>query len=139
VNVGEHRELVEALRKPRAGTATATERDYESTIIDAARIGGWLVHAERPARSTRGWRTPIRGDAGWPDLFLAHPDGRALALELKRRPRRPTPEQVCWLHALALGDAIDARVVYVPDELDALVAELVGALRSASADRAPHG
>jgi len=103
----------------------ATEADYESTIIEAALLGGWLVHAERPARSARGWRTPIRGHAGWPDLFLAHPDGRKMALELKRHPRRPTPEQSSWLLVLALGEAIDARVVYVPDELDALVAELV--------------
>jgi hypothetical protein len=104
--------------------ALATEREYETTIIEAARLGGWLVHAERPARSARGWRTPIRGHAGWPDLFVVHPDGRALALELKRRPNRPTPEQASWLLALELA-GIDARLVYVPDDLDALVAELV--------------
>jgi hypothetical protein len=103
-----------------------TERDYETTIIEAAKLGRWLVHAERPARSARGWRTPIRGHAGWPDLFLVHPDGRALALELKRRPNRPTPEQASWLLALELA-GIDARLVQLPDELDALVAELAGA------------
>jgi len=104
-------------------TERATERDYETTIIDAARLGGWFVHAERPARSAKGWRTPIRGHAGWPDLFLVNPDGRALALELKRRPNKPTPEQMSWLLALELA-GIDARLVYVPDDLHALVAEL---------------
>lgn len=105
-------------------TAPATEREYESTIIDAARLGGWRVHAERPAQSKRGWRTPVRGDVGWPDLFLAHPDGRAMAIELKRKPRRVTPEQMVWLTVLGAG-GIDARLVYVPEGLDAIVAELV--------------
>lgn len=107
-------------------TATATEREYESTILEAAQLGGWLAHAERPAQSARGWRTPIRGDAGWPDLFLVHPDGRALALELKRKPNKPTPEQLSWLLALGLA-GIDARLVWLPDDVDGLVAELVGA------------
>ena len=110
-------------------TATATERDYESTIIAAATLGGWLVHAERPARSARGWRTPIRGVAGWPDLLLVHPLlGRVLALELKRRPNRPRPEQVSWLLALELA-GIDARLVHVPDDLDDLLAELTATVR----------
>lgn len=105
-------------------SSVATEREYESTVIDAARIGGWRVHAERPAQTAKGWRTAIRGSAGWPDLFLVHPTRGAMALELKRRPRRPTVEQVRWLAALtAVG--IDARLVYVPEELDALVLELV--------------
>lgn len=104
--------------------ASATEAEYETTIIEAARLGGWLVHAERPARTARGWRTPIRGHVGWPDLFLAHPGRRPLALELKRKPNKPTPEQASWLLVLELA-GIDARLVHVPDDLDALVAELV--------------
>lgn len=105
-------------------TAAATERDYESTIIDAARIGGWRIHTERPALSVKGWRTPIRGDTGWPDLFLAHPTRGVLAVELKRKPRKPTPEQVAWIDTLCQA-GVDARIVYVPDGLDALCAELV--------------
>lgn len=104
--------------------ALATEREYETTILEAARIGGWRVHAERPAQTAKGWRTAIRGSAGWPDLFLVHPTRGAMALELKRRPRRPTVDQELWLAALA-GAGIDARLVYVPDDLDALVRELV--------------
>lgn len=106
--------------------ALATEREYESTLIEAAKLSGWLVHAERPAQSNRGWRTPIRGHAGFPDLVLVHPAaGRVLVVELKRRPNKPTPDQASWLLALELA-GIDARLVYVPDELNALLAELVG-------------
>ena len=106
--------------------ALATEREYESTIIDAARIGGWMIHAERPARTATSWRTAIRGDVGWPDLFLAHPTRGAMALELKRRPNKPTTAQRVWLMML-VGAGIDARLVFVPDELDDLCAELVTA------------
>lgn len=102
---------------------TPTEYECETTIIEAAKLGGWLVHAERPARSNRGWRTPIRGDAGWPDLVLVG-HGRVVVLELKRRPNQVTDDQGRWLEALRRA-MVDARVVYVPDELDALVAELV--------------
>lgn len=103
--------------------ALATEREYETTIIEAATLAGWLVHAERPAQSARGWRTPIRGHAGWPDLFLAHPDGRVMAIELKRRPNKPTPDQASWHLVLELGP-VDMRVVYVPDDVPALLADI---------------
>lgn len=102
----------------------AVERDWESTIIDAARLGGWLVHAERPAPSKRGWRTPIRGHAGWPDLVLVR-GGRMIVAELKRRPNKVTDSQRIWLEWLARA-GVDARVVWVPDDVDALCAELVG-------------
>jgi len=127
VNVGPHAELVDALRRPRAGRAvTATEAECQRTIVDAARLAGWLVHHTRPARTVRGWRTPLEGDAGFPDLVLARrrPPGRLLVVELKRAPRQPTDEQRAWLAALTAA-GVDARLVYVPDDLDALLAELV--------------
>ena len=102
----------------------AVERDWESTIIDAARLGGWLVHAERAAQSRQGWRTPIRGHAGWPDLFLVR-DARIIVAELKRRPNKITAAQQTWLDALVAA-GVDARVVWVPDDVQALCGELVG-------------
>lgn len=103
-----------------------TEAQCEDRIIHLARLYGWRVHAERPARSRDGWRTAIKGDAGWPDLVLAHPTrGRLLIVELKRKPAKPTDEQTVWLDTLrACG--VDARLVYVPEELASLETELAG-------------
>ena len=104
-------------------TVRPSELDCERTIIDAARLGGWRVHGERSAMNRRGrYATPIKGDVGFPDLILCR-GSRLMALELKRWPRTPDPAQLDWLAALALAGA-DARVVYVPDELDALCQEL---------------
>ena len=116
-----------ASRAERGAVSTATERDYESTIIEAAQLAGFLVHAERPARSARGWRTPLRGDAGWPDLVLVG-HGRLLVVELKRRPNRPTPEQTRWLQALTAA-GVDARLVWLPNDLEPLIAELTAGAR----------
>jgi hypothetical protein len=48
-----------------------TEADLQATILDAARLLGWRACHFRPARTTRGWRTPVEGDPGFPDLTLA--------------------------------------------------------------------
>lgn len=103
--------------------ALANEVAYTRTVIEAAVRGHWLVHHDRPARSDKGWRTPIQGHKGFPDIFAVHPDGRCLAIELKVRPNKPSADQSSWLLVLRLA-GIDTRVVYVPEELDALVAEL---------------
>lgn len=103
-------------------TERATERQCEDTIIEAARMLGWRVHAERPAQSGKGWRTPIRGDAGWPDLVLAR--GRRLIFaELKRKPNKVEPAQREWLDALA-ATGVEAHVVWVPEGMTAFLAEL---------------
>jgi hypothetical protein len=104
--------------------ALATEVAYTRTVVKAAEMGHWLVHHCRPAPSAKGWRTPIQGHKGFPDIFAVHPSGRCMAIELKRRPNKPSPEQSSWLLVLRLA-GIDSRVVYVPEELDALVAELI--------------
>lgn len=101
-----------------------SELQCERTIIEAARLGGWLVHGERSAQRQSGrWSTPIKGHVGFPDLVLVR-GRRLLCLELKRRPRKPDPAQLAWLDALTLAGA-DARIVYVPDDLNAICTELV--------------
>lgn len=79
---------------------TASEADCQQAIIDAAMWAGWRVHHARAARP-----------------------GRVLAIELKRRPNKPTGDQVVWLDLLRSG-GIDARLVWVPDQMDALIKEL---------------
>ena len=102
---------------------SAREADYQATIVQTATLAGWYCHAERPATTANGTRTHIQGHAGWPDLCLVR-GTRALFLELKRRPGgRVTAGQVSWQERL-IAAGLDARVVWLPDELDALLAEL---------------
>jgi VRR-NUC domain len=109
------------------GGPRATEAECQATIIAAARLGGWLVHAERPAqRRSLAWSTPIQGDPGFPDLVAAHPDRGVLAfIELKRRPNKVEPAQARWHRTLAALGA-DVRVWWVPEELDAVCRFLAG-------------
>jgi hypothetical protein len=97
--------------------ARAHEVDCEATILEAAQIGGWRRHGERPAQSKKGWRTPIKGEAGWPDLILVK-TGNMLAVELKRHPNEVEPEQLAWLRALDRVPGVLGLVVWVPEDMD---------------------
>ena len=61
-----------------------TGREIIQTLIEAARFGGWRCTHFRPARTARGWRTPLEGQSGYPDLTIAR-DGDALAPEVKAK------------------------------------------------------
>jgi hypothetical protein len=103
-------------------TPRATERECEDTIIEAAMTFGWRVHAERPARSAKGWRTPIQGHAGFPDLVLVR--GSLLwFVELKRKPNKIEHAQQEWIIALGATGAL-VSIVWVPEGLDDFVAQL---------------
>jgi hypothetical protein len=102
-----------------------TEAACQSTIVEAARLGGWMIHAERQAQSRKGWRTPIQGHAGFPDLVLVHPDARLVwFVEIKRKPNKLAPDQLVWRTALEEAGA-DYRLVWVPEELDEFCQTLV--------------
>ena len=81
-----------------------SEAELQDNIIALAKLLGWLVHAQRPARTKDGrWMTPIQGDAGFPDLVLARRrDGRRQIIyaELKSETGKATPEQQEWLDLL---------------------------------------
>lgn len=88
--------MTSAVRVPEAGLQRA--------VIDLAKLTGWLVHHTRPAQTKRGWRTPIQGDVGFPDLVLVK-GHRVLFVELKSKRGRVTPDQEAWIMALALAGA----------------------------------
>lgn len=77
-----------------------TEEDLQSAIIELAQLYGWHIHHVRPARSIRGWWTPVQGNIGFCDLVLAK-DGCVIFAELKSERGRIRPEQVEWMHALS--------------------------------------
>lgn len=80
--------------------ARITEADWQTTVVDLARLRGWMVAHFRPARTAAGWRTPVAYDGtGFPDLILAR-DGRVLVLELKTDTGRVTIHQRDWIREL---------------------------------------
>lgn len=93
-------------------TLPVTEQQFEDWIIDLAKLFKWRVHHTRPARTNKGWRTPIKGDAGFPDLVLAR-GGRIIIAELKSEQGRMTKEQEDWLRALGCCDETNPIEAYV--------------------------
>ena len=82
------------------------ERDFTQRVIRYARLRGWLVHHCRPTRMASGrWATAIQGDAGFPDLVLAHPNRGVIYAELKTESGRLSAEQNRWQHALTCAYA----------------------------------
>lgn len=100
----------------------ARESDYEDVIIQAADTLGYRAHTQRAAFTKDGFRTAIKGHVGWPDLFIVG-YGRVFVYELKRKPNGPTSDQLAWI-ALLKQAGIDARVAYVPEELQAILDDL---------------
>lgn len=84
-----------------------SEREFQDQVVRLAKLLGWKVAHFRQGRTARGWRTPMTGDVGWPDLVLAR-NGTVLFRELKVN-ARPTEAQRDWLTALAAG-GLDAAV-----------------------------
>jgi len=77
-----------------------TERELQRAVLRLARLLGWRVAHFRPARTARGWRTPVEADgAGWPDLVLVR-GSLLLFRELKGDGGRLRAEQEWWLVAL---------------------------------------
>jgi hypothetical protein len=96
----------------RERTATLTEREFQSQLVDLATILGWSWVHFRPAVNRRGhWSTPVSGPlgTGWPDLILARPrDGRLLAVECKREGAKVTADQAA-VHEVLRGAGVDVR------------------------------
>lgn len=95
---------------------------FEDFIVTQARYRGWLAHHVRPARTKDGWRTPIAGDKGFPDLTLVRE--RVLYRELKVGSGRTTREQRAWIDALTSAGADVA--IWTPADLESgrILAEL---------------
>lgn len=81
--------------------ASLTEDDLLTRVLDLARLRGWKVVHYRPAKTAKGWRTPLQGDKGCPDVILAR-RGVVILAELKSETGKATPEQRQWL--TQLGD-----------------------------------
>ncbi len=101
-----------------------TERELVDAIIEMALTFGWLVHHDRPARTEKGWRTPIQGMAGWPDLALARPP-RLLFIEAKSERGTASKAQLAWLYSLRAVPGIEVYVIKPRDWRSGMVEALL--------------
>jgi len=100
-----------------------TEAEFQSQIIEVARLYGWKVAHFRPAQIRPGrWATPIQGDAGFPDLVLAHQERGVIFAELKKEKGRLSIGQVAWVRTLLAAGA-DAYV-WFPSDLPNIINRL---------------
>jgi hypothetical protein len=96
-----------------------SETDLQRTIIDACKIYGFRVSHFRPAKTERGWRTPVQGHTGFPDLAIAG-YGHLLLAELKSGRGKLRPDQAMWQAAIP---AENYRI-WTPGNLSEALAEL---------------
>jgi len=96
-----------------------SEAQLQRTIIEAAQWHGFLAAHFRPAQTSRGWRTPVEGDAGFPDVVLAK-QGIAFAFELKSERGKLSSEQEAWGEELIgpRGVSVLEYGVIRPSQLD---------------------
>ncbi len=98
------------MKPERISASGLAERDFERQVLELARLCGWRTAHFRPARTSKGWRTPVSGDgAGFPDIVLCRPP-LVLFAELKSERGKLRPEQREWLEILGRCEGVEARL-----------------------------
>jgi len=115
-----------------------TEAQFQRAVLALCKVLHLRVAHFRPARTAKGWATPVSADgAGFPDLVIVGPNG-LLFRELKTRRGRTTAEQDQWLWQLTHAGA-DAHVWRPTDLTDGRIsAELHTIAKSPSLERLPQ-
>jgi hypothetical protein len=81
----------------------APEKILQDKVIHLAKMNGFMVQHSRPVKQADGrWLTAIQGDAGFPDLVLAHVERGVVFVELKSDQGRLSPGQKAWQRNLSL-------------------------------------
>lgn len=70
-------------------TSQLTEKQFQSQIVQLAKLFGWMVYHTHDSR---------RSEPGFPDLILLRRD-QFIVAELKVGKNKPTPDQHRWLNA----------------------------------------
>mgnify|MGYP003146813569 CR=1 FL=1 len=81
-----------------------SEGDLAKAVEDLLDRYKWQWCHYRPARTSRGWRTPLSGHPGLLD-YIAAKGSRLLIFELKSERGNLTPEQLSWWDVLILTKA----------------------------------
>ena len=77
-----------------------TERQFQASVLDLARITGWLAYHTHNSRHS---------EKGFPDLCLVR-DNVCIMAELKTDAGPVTPAQAAWITALDVVPGIDAVI-----------------------------
>ena len=80
-------------------TPRISEADFQRTVTDALTLYRWRWTHFRPANTGRGWRTPLSGSPGFPDIVAVR-GKNILFIELKSEKGRISQEQADWLYEL---------------------------------------
>jgi hypothetical protein len=96
-----HLDPYRARPRPAPAELAMSEDNLKARVIDFAKLHGWKVVHYRPAKTAKGYRTPLEGDKGCPDLIMAR-DSVIIFAELKSQNGRVSPEQREWLAALGV-------------------------------------
>jgi hypothetical protein len=75
------------------------ETQFASRVLAYAQLRRWHVVHYRPAKTKTGWRTPLVGHRGAPDLLLAR-EGTVILAELKSENGGMRPGQAAWGRAI---------------------------------------
>lgn len=89
-----------------------TETELQDAVVQMANLFGWRVCHFRPAKTDKGWRTPVQGHIGYPDITLVRE--RIMFVELKSDKGKLTHDQMEW--ARAIEDAGGEWHVWRPAE-----------------------
>ena len=75
------------------------EDEFKDEVLEFAQDNGWLRAHFRPAKTAKGWRTPVQGDGkGFLDLVLVRE--RVIWAELKVGRNTLSGDQRKWFKAL---------------------------------------
>lgn len=112
-----------------------SEDDLLRAVLDMIRLFGLHVAHFRPAKTERGWRTPVQADGkGYPDLGPIVGPGGLIYRELKSDTGTLTSEQKDWKQWLEAAGA-DFSVWRPSDLRSRLIERELRALRRAPASR----
>jgi len=100
-----------------------TEKEFQSQILELAKLFHWRRAHFRAARTKYGWRTPVQADGkGFPDLVLVKPP-RLIIAEVKRQDTNPDDHQLEWLNDFAGVPGVEVHT-WKPADWDDIVATL---------------
>ena len=94
-----------------------TEAEFMRQVLELAALRGWRCWHQRPARTSKGWRSAVQGKGanGFPDVVAVR-SGVILFIETKTETGRLTPDQKAWAEALSIPSQLVWHYVWRPSQ-----------------------
>ncbi len=104
---------------PVSAMPKTSEKDFGSQVEYLLSLFGWRWTHSRPARTDKGWRTAISGDAGFEDYVAVRPP-RVAFIELKSETGKEPEAQAHWRKLLEQCPGVE-RYLFRPRDLPEIV------------------